>query len=392
MLPFQIAQPAGSPNARSVASHPEASVETLEHARIRILARFRTRRELVRWSAVSEYVDQAHAGVEETGGAAETWRIAALIPTTQTVLASVVTVISRANDSNGELGGLAHELLSLRAELCNAEPPKPAALVEWLIGFRFGGTQDFFEPDIAHYTDALGPRGLFLLGQRLDALEAALPPADRGPGLLPSARGTAIRADDERIRRRSGSSAARNRGPPRAPPLLWVMRGWMDRIVGGVGLKRGRRNQSTVSVGDAIDFWRVEMRVPERMLRLRAEMKLPGLAWLELGCEEQDGRLVYRQRAIFFPRGLSGRLYWWSVLPFHGLIVAGMLSPIVAIAEAETLTKTGSKLRAQQHRLGALLDARSARHGTGERFSGNGTEALAQRLNLCSAVLCEQDR
>lgn len=122
-------------------------------------------------------------------------------------------------------------------------------------------------------------------------------------------------------------------------PLLWAMRGWMDRIVGGVGLTRGRRNRSRVSVGDAIDFWRVEVCEPERMLRLRAEMKLPGLAWLELGCEERAGRLVYRQRAIFFPRGLSGRLYWWSVLPFHGLIFSGMLNRIVAIAEAETLSR-----------------------------------------------------
>jgi uncharacterized protein YbjT (DUF2867 family) len=155
-----------------------------------------------------------------------------------------------------------------------------------------------------------------------------------------------------------------------SPPLLWAMRGWMDRTVGGVGLKRGRRNQSTVSVGDAIDFWRVEVRIPERMLRLRAEMKLPGLAWLELGCEEQHGRLVYRQRAIFFPRGLSGRLYWWSVLPFHGLIFAGMLSRIVAIAEAETLTRTGSEPPAQHHRLRALIDPRSSRHGVGERYLG----------------------
>jgi len=121
-----------------------------------------------------------------------------------------------------------------------------------------------------------------------------------------------------------------------SPPLLWAIRGWMDRIVGGVGLKRGRRNRSTVAVGDAVDFWRVEVCEPERMLRLRAEMKLPGLGWLELGCEDRAGRLVYRQRAIFFPKGLSGRLYWCSMLPFHGLIFSGMLSRIVAIAEAET--------------------------------------------------------
>jgi tetratricopeptide (TPR) repeat protein len=176
MLPSPNAHPAGAPKARSVASRTEASAPTLDQARTRILAMFRTRRELIRLSAVSEYVDQAYAGLEEIGGAAETWGAAALIPTTQKALASVAKVSLRADDSNGEIGDLAYELLALHAELCNAEPPKPAALVEWLIDFRFGGTQDFFEPDIAEYTDALGPRGLFLLGQRLDALEAALPP------------------------------------------------------------------------------------------------------------------------------------------------------------------------------------------------------------------------
>ncbi|TFD46353.1 hypothetical protein E3T55_17220 [Cryobacterium frigoriphilum] len=81
-----------------------------------------------------------------------------------------------ADDSNGEIGGLAHELLALHADLCNAEPPNPTTLVEWLIDVRFGGSQDFWEPGIAAYTDALGPRGLFLLGERLNELEAALPP------------------------------------------------------------------------------------------------------------------------------------------------------------------------------------------------------------------------
>lgn len=120
-----------------------------------------------------------------------------------------------------------------------------------------------------------------------------------------------------------------------SPPILWAIRGWMDRFVGGVGLRRGRRNRSTVSVGDAVDFWRVEVCEPGGLLRLRAEMKLPGSAWLELGCEEGEDGLVYRQRAVFFPRGLAGRLYWLAVLPFHGLIFSGMAVRIVAIAEVE---------------------------------------------------------
>ncbi len=119
-----------------------------------------------------------------------------------------------------------------------------------------------------------------------------------------------------------------------SPLLLWAIRGWLDRAVGGVGLRRGRRNRSTASVGDAIDFWRVEEVRPGELLRLRAEMKIPGRAWLELSCHSGDPT-TYRQRAIFFPKGLSGRLYWWAVFPFHGLIFAGMAKRIVAIAEAE---------------------------------------------------------
>ncbi|HEU5128615.1 MAG TPA: SDR family oxidoreductase [Glycomyces sp.] len=117
-------------------------------------------------------------------------------------------------------------------------------------------------------------------------------------------------------------------------PLLWALRGWSDRVFGGVGLKRGRRSRSGLRVGDVIDFWRVEVCEPGRLLRLRAEMRLPGLAWLDLACET-NARTRYRQRAVFFPHGLSGRLYWLAVLPFHGLVFSGMARRIVAIAENE---------------------------------------------------------
>lgn len=119
-------------------------------------------------------------------------------------------------------------------------------------------------------------------------------------------------------------------------PLLWAVRGWMDRLVGGVGLSRGRRSRSRVAVGDVIDFWRVEKVEPGQLLRLRAEMKVPGLAWLDLACEpDPAGGSAYRQRAVFFPSGLAGRLYWLSVLPFHGFIFRGMAQRITAAAEAE---------------------------------------------------------
>lgn len=120
-------------------------------------------------------------------------------------------------------------------------------------------------------------------------------------------------------------------------PLLWALRGWMDRVVGGVGLTRGRRSRGRVAVGDAIDFWRVERVEPGRLLRLRAEMRVPGLAWLDLQCEpeEDGGGARYRQRAVFFPSGLAGRLYWLAVLPFHGFIFRGMAARITAAAEAD---------------------------------------------------------
>jgi hypothetical protein len=119
-------------------------------------------------------------------------------------------------------------------------------------------------------------------------------------------------------------------------PLLWSIRGWMDRIVGGVGLARGRRSRSVVSVGDALDFWRVEAIEPGRLLRLRAEMKTPGPAWLELKVEPDGDGALYEQRAVFFPKGLAGRLYWLGVYPFHGLIFPGMAARITAAAEASS--------------------------------------------------------
>ncbi|WP_127793066.1 SDR family oxidoreductase [Agromyces sp. LHK192] len=130
-------------------------------------------------------------------------------------------------------------------------------------------------------------------------------------------------------------------------PLLWAIRGWIDKVTGGVGLGRGRLHPDTLRVGDAVDFWRVEAVERGRSLRLRAEMRLPGRAWLELSVEPGDGSgpraaadsasaaaAVYRQRAVYFPKGLAGRAYWWAIAPFHGVIFAGMANRITAEAEA----------------------------------------------------------
>jgi uncharacterized protein YbjT (DUF2867 family) len=114
----------------------------------------------------------------------------------------------------------------------------------------------------------------------------------------------------------------------------WAARGMLDRMAGGVGLRRGRRDPRHLRVGDALDFWRVETITPGSLLRLRAEMKLPGLAWLELSVGQNgDALTTYRQRAIFQPRGLAGHAYWRSIAPFHGIVFGGMLRNITAAAE-----------------------------------------------------------
>jgi uncharacterized protein YbjT (DUF2867 family) len=117
-------------------------------------------------------------------------------------------------------------------------------------------------------------------------------------------------------------------------PLAWRLRGLLDRLGGGPGLRRGRRDPHDLQVGDALDWWRVEEVVEPDLLRLRAEMRLPGLAWLELRVvRDAAGRTVFRQRALFHPHGLAGHAYWWSVWPFHGLVFAEMQRNIAVAAE-----------------------------------------------------------
>jgi uncharacterized protein YbjT (DUF2867 family) len=107
---------------------------------------------------------------------------------------------------------------------------------------------------------------------------------------------------------------------------LWVIRGFIDKLFGGVGLRRGRKNQKEISPGEALDFWRVLIADKmEKRLLLFAEMKLPGEAWLEFRIDDNN---ILHQTATFRPLGLWGRLYWYSVLPFHGFIFRGMIRNI----------------------------------------------------------------
>ncbi len=117
---------------------------------------------------------------------------------------------------------------------------------------------------------------------------------------------------------------------------LWHIRGWIDRLIGGPGLGRGRRDPSEVRPGDALDFWRVLAVEPGHRLKLVAEMKVPGEAVLELVLTEcTDGTTEVRQCARFKPQGLLGLLYWYSVLPLHNLVFVGMLKGIARASEVE---------------------------------------------------------
>lgn len=118
-------------------------------------------------------------------------------------------------------------------------------------------------------------------------------------------------------------------------PALWRLRGLLDRLVGGVGLRRGRRHPTEVRVGEALDFWRIEAVEPGHLLRLRAEMKLPGRAWLQFEAAPLSaGRSELVQTALFAPKGVWGLLYWYGLSPLHRLIFAGLLAGLARRAEA----------------------------------------------------------
>jgi hypothetical protein len=116
---------------------------------------------------------------------------------------------------------------------------------------------------------------------------------------------------------------------------LWQLRGWMDRLVGGVGMGRGRSDPDNLCVGDVLDCWRVEAIEPDRFLLLVAEMKLPGRASLEFKVTGDSTGSVIRQTASFDPLGLLGRAYWYSVFPLHQFVFSGMLQGIAARSRAK---------------------------------------------------------
>ena len=113
----------------------------------------------------------------------------------------------------------------------------------------------------------------------------------------------------------------------------WSLRGAADSLIGGVGLRRGRRHPESLRLGESVDFWRVSALEPDRRLQLHAEMKVPGEAWLEFEVEDTPTGSLLKQTASFYPRGLLGRLYWLTLVPFHGVIFKKMAKGIIEAAE-----------------------------------------------------------
>lgn len=134
---------------------------------------------------------------------------------------------------------------------------------------------------------------------------------------------------------------------------LWRLRGFVDLLVGGVGVRRGRPAPEDTHAGDALDFWRVEAYEPDRLLRLAAEMKIPGRAWLEFEVVPREGGATIRQTAIFDPIGLGGLAYWYGLYPVHSLVFSGMIR---GIARAATGQGSGS---GGKHEPGSARRARS---------------------------------
>ena len=128
----------------------------------------------------------------------------------------------------------------------------------------------------------------------------------------------------------------------RAWDWAWELRGAADRLVGGVGLRRGRRDPDDLRVGDALDFWRVEAVEPGRLLCLRAEMKVPGAAWLQFETLPRDGGTLLVQTAYFAPRGVPGLAYWYALLPVHSRIFSGMIAALAAEAGRPGAPEGGS--------------------------------------------------
>jgi hypothetical protein len=129
--------------------------------------------------------------------------------------------------------------------------------------------------------------------------------------------------------------------------FLWRLRGLIDLLIGGVGMRRGRRSAESIAIGDPLDFWRVENYEPDHVLLLHAEMKMPGRAWLQFEVTPCAEGSKIRQTAIFEPAGLLGLAYWYGIYPLHGAVFAGMLSGIVEAAKTRKDSSAATELEGE---------------------------------------------
>jgi hypothetical protein len=169
-----------------------------------------------------------------------------------------------------------------------------------------------------------------------DAVSAAVRPQAGGVGQrglrLVDRREVEVQASPRQCFEVLTALGGRNGWP--AYGLLWRLRGLIDLVLGGVGMRRGRPVGRTLRAGDALDFWRVEACEPDAHLRLAAEMKLPGRAWLEFAVVPYGKGSRIRQTAVFDPIGLAGLIYWYSLVPIHAVVFRGMLRAIARRARA----------------------------------------------------------
>jgi hypothetical protein len=119
---------------------------------------------------------------------------------------------------------------------------------------------------------------------------------------------------------------------------LFALRGLLDRMAGGIGMRRGRRHPVDLAVGDSVDCWRVEALEPGARLRLAGEMRLPGRGWLEWEVIEAEDGCTIRQTALFDPSGVLGVVYWYALLPIHGVLFEGMVRSIARAVESDPVT------------------------------------------------------
>ena len=126
---------------------------------------------------------------------------------------------------------------------------------------------------------------------------------------------------------------------------MWELRGLIDRLWGGVGLRRGRRDYCDLRIGDAIDFWRVEAYEPDRLLLLFAEMRMPGRAWLQFEIDPDESGSLLRMTAMYDPVGVWGRAYWYLIYPLHYLVFNGMFRGIIRSIERQKRPDQGKITR-----------------------------------------------